>query len=404
VKGAEFYIKWAEWEASSSQPDRAEKILKAAIASKVQPTLQLELALDRLEKGILIPFATDLGEEVANSTKTASEMRKTNESIRRPLQEKTLPETPIRTTGNDHSKTTPQIPEDNTTTFKARLARGRGRLGPPSRQPRSEALASVVEESEPKKSFPSPESLNSCSPHSSKENSPAPPRPLQSTTAVADDSYASSSSSEDDTFDKENGLEQTQIMDLSQTITIIHQTPRQKNEVTHIPSNEKTMKIISSRERVKSEEDVPDKNQIQVNGKTYFRSGVIGKGGSCKVFKIVDHSGQIFALKKVKLRGQDASVVEGYKNEIILLNKLKNNDRIIRLFDAQHDPQQQILLMVLEYGEIDLEKMLQKDAEQPLSINFIRNYWEQMLQAVQAIHDQNIIHSDLKPAVPDFNL
>ena len=48
--------------------------------------------------------------------------------------------------------------------------------------------------------------------------------------------------------------------------------------------------------------------------------------------------------------------------------------------------------------------MLQKDAEQPLSINFIRNYWEQMLQAVQAIHDQNIIHSDLKPAVPDFNL
>ena len=177
MKGAEFYIKWAEWEASSSQPDRAEKILKAAIASKVQPTLQLELALDRLEKGILIPFATDLGEEVANSSKTASEMRKTNESIRRPLQEKTLPETPIRTTGNDHSKTTPQIPEDNTTTFKARLARGRGRLGPPSRQPRSEALASVVEESEPKKSFPSPESLNSCSPHSSKENSPAPPRP-----------------------------------------------------------------------------------------------------------------------------------------------------------------------------------------------------------------------------------
>jgi serine/threonine-protein kinase TTK/MPS1 len=32
------------------------------------------------------------------------------------------------------------------------------------------------------------------------------------------------------------------------------------------------------------------------------------------------------------------------------------------------------------------------------SLNFIRNYWEQMLQAVQAIHDANIIHSDLKPA------
>jgi serine/threonine-protein kinase TTK/MPS1 len=52
----------------------------------------------------------------------------------------------------------------------------------------------------------------------------------------------------------------------------------------------------------------------------------------------------------------------------------------------------------LEYGEIDLEKMLQKSPDVPLSINFIRNYWEQMLQAVQAIHDHNIIHSDLKPA------
>jgi serine/threonine-protein kinase TTK/MPS1 len=45
-----------------------------------------------------------------------------------------------------------------------------------------------------------------------------------------------------------------------------------------------------------------------------------------------------------------------------------------------------------------LEKLLQKSPDVPLSINFLRNYWEQMLQAVQAIHDHNIIHSDLKPA------
>lgn len=136
----------------------------------------------------------------------------------------------------------------------------------------------------------------------------------------------------------------------------------------------------------------------------YYKSGLIGKGGSCKVFKIIDPSnGQLFAFKKVKLRGQDPSVIDGYKNEIILLNKLKNNDRIIRLFDAQHDSRNHTLLMVLEYGEVDLEKMLQKDLEAGrISINFVRNYWEQMVQAVQAIHDQNIIHSDLKPAVIVF--
>jgi serine/threonine protein kinase len=34
----------------------------------------------------------------------------------------------------------------------------------------------------------------------------------------------------------------------------------------------------------------------------------------------------------------------------------------------------------------------------PLGLNFIRVYWEQMLRAVQAIHEEKIVHSDLKPA------
>jgi serine/threonine-protein kinase TTK/MPS1 len=144
-----------------------------------------------------------------------------------------------------------------------------------------------------------------------------------------------------------------------------------------------------------------DKTFFTMHGKVFMRSQLIGKGGSCKVFKILDESGQAFALKKVKLRGQDPSVIAGYKNEIILLNKLKDNERIINLIDAEQLDGN--LLMILEYGEIDLEKMLQKSADVPLSINFIRNYWEQMLQAVQAIHDHNIIHSDLKPAVSFIN-
>ena len=103
-------------------------------------------------------------------------------------------------------------------------------------------------------------------------------------------------------------------------------------------------------------------------------------------------------MKKVKLKGQDPSVVEGYMNEISLLETLSSNDRIIKLIESERVAHSDELFMVLEYGEIDLDHMLQRYQDRPLNLNFIRNYWEQMLEAVLAIHNQNIIHSDLKPA------
>jgi len=52
----------------------------------------------------------------------------------------------------------------------------------------------------------------------------------------------------------------------------------------------------------------------------------------------------------------------------------------------------------MECGEIDFAHILAKYQGTPLSLNFIRVYWEQMLSAVQAIHEEKIVHSDLKPA------
>lgn len=52
----------------------------------------------------------------------------------------------------------------------------------------------------------------------------------------------------------------------------------------------------------------------------------------------------------------------------------------------------------MECGEIDFAHILAKHQGTPLGLNFIRVYWEQMLRAVQAIHEEKIVHSDLKPA------
>lgn len=68
----------------------------------------------------------------------------------------------------------------------------------------------------------------------------------------------------------------------------------------------------------------------------------------------------------------------------------------------------QAIFVVMEAGEIDLNHVLQQQAKVPneskssslssLNINFIRLTWQQMLGAVYSIHEERIIHGDLKPA------
>ncbi|KAJ3254710.1 hypothetical protein HK103_006862 [Boothiomyces macroporosus] len=205
----------------------------------------------------------------------------------------------------------------------------------------------------------------------------------QPVSPVSNPSTPSSSAGSLNPTPPKHPIDETTDMDMSNTVTFAKRQPVEDETI----GKESFWDVKTI---------LQDKKNFRVNGKCYVRSELIGKGGSCKVFKVFDQNGHVYALKRVKLKGQDGSVAAGYKNEIILLNKLKNNERIIKLINAEHNLQDHVLLMVLEYGEIDLEKMLQK---QPIiSPNFMRNYWEQMLQAVNAIHEQNIIHSDLKPA------
>lgn len=52
----------------------------------------------------------------------------------------------------------------------------------------------------------------------------------------------------------------------------------------------------------------------------------------------------------------------------------------------------------MEVGETDLNNLLIEHSGKAISMNFIRYIWEQMLEAVQVIHDENVVHTDLKPA------
>ena len=147
---------------------------------------------------------------------------------------------------------------------------------------------------------------------------------------------------------------------------------------------------------------VHEDNIIRVKNSTYAKLGVIGKGGSCKVYRALSKKCSVVAIKKVKLAGMDRKAIEGYANEISLLKRLRGNPAIIQMYDSEVDIQRKSIFVVMELGEVDLNHVLQQRAlsktSRSLNMNFIRLTWQQMLSAVHCIHEERIIHSDLKPA------
>ncbi|XP_041462689.1 dual specificity protein kinase TTK-like isoform X2 [Lytechinus variegatus] len=137
------------------------------------------------------------------------------------------------------------------------------------------------------------------------------------------------------------------------------------------------------------------KNIIQVNGKGYSIIRLIGKGGSSKVFQVLsEDSKKILALKYVKLDFADEMAIQSYMNEITLLERLKSFKRIIHLYD--YEITEDYIYLVMECGSIDLATFLKKNKDS--FSDHMWGYWKEMLEAVDVIHKQGIVHSDLKPA------
>ncbi|XP_068616410.1 dual specificity protein kinase Ttk [Brachionichthys hirsutus] len=134
---------------------------------------------------------------------------------------------------------------------------------------------------------------------------------------------------------------------------------------------------------------------ITIKGKQFFILKMIGRGGSSKVYQVLDHKKQLFALKYVNLEEADAQTIQSYKNEIEHLNHLQvYSEQIIKLYD--YEITNSYIYMLMECGSLDLNTWLRnRKTVNPLERKF---YWKNMLEAVQTIHKHGIVHSDLKPA------
>ncbi|XP_019180032.1 PREDICTED: MAP kinase kinase MKK1/SSP32 isoform X2 [Ipomoea nil] len=188
---------------------------------------------------------------------------------------------------------------------------------------------------------------------------------------------------------------------------------------------EKPEKVASSKVTSSSRRKTYDPDLFfKVNGKLYQRLGKIGSGGSSEVHKVISSDCTIYALKRIKLKGRDYATAYGFCQEIEYLKTLKGKNNIIQLIDYEVTDKNLLqevmngsmsnkdgrvkedgfIYMVLEYGEIDLAHMLSQkwreldDCNATIDENWLRFYWQQILLAVNTIHEERIVHSDLKPA------
>ncbi|CAK4028465.1 Serine threonine- kinase mph1 [Lecanosticta acicola] len=106
------------------------------------------------------------------------------------------------------------------------------------------------------------------------------------------------------------------------------------------------------------------RSHMVVNGKIFTSMGRIGKGGTSDVYCVMAENQKTFALKRI-------------------------ND------------EKQELIVLMEKGDTDFNRILTlrlNGVEAKFDSAFARYHWKEMLECVQAVHEKDIVHSDLKPA------
>eukprot|EP00919_Chromeraceae_sp_WS-2016_P008351 GHVR01019726.1.p1 GENE.GHVR01019726.1~~GHVR01019726.1.p1 ORF type:complete len:298 (-),score=63.99 GHVR01019726.1:209-1102(-) len=125
----------------------------------------------------------------------------------------------------------------------------------------------------------------------------------------------------------------------------------------------------------------------------YTKLEKIGEGTYGVVYKAQDVSGEVFALKKIRLEAEDEGIPSTAIREISLLKELQHPN-IVRLCDVIHTERK--LTLVFEYLDQDLKKLLDQ-CEKGLEPETMKSFLYQLLRGVAYCHQHRVLHRDLKP-------
>lgn len=121
----------------------------------------------------------------------------------------------------------------------------------------------------------------------------------------------------------------------------------------------------------------------------------IGEGTYGVVYKAkAIESGDLIALKKIRLESEDEGVPPTAMREIALLKKLKHAN-VVHLTDVVHTDER--LYLVFEYLDQDLKQYMDSCRPKSIPMSLARSYLLQLCSGVAFCHSHGILHRDLKP-------
>lgn len=126
----------------------------------------------------------------------------------------------------------------------------------------------------------------------------------------------------------------------------------------------------------------------------YQKMEKIGEGTYGVVYKAKDRvTGEIIALKKIRLEAEDEGIPSTAIREISLLKELQHPN-IVRLYDVVHTERK--LTLVFEFLDQDLKKYLDV-CDGGLDLPILKSFLYQLLAGVAYCHHHRVLHRDLKP-------
>ncbi|XP_056149054.1 serine/threonine-protein kinase STK11 [Lampris incognitus] len=169
--------------------------------------------------------------------------------------------------------------------------------------------------------------------------------------------------------------------------------------ITYLAENE-LMGMDAFIHRIDSTEVIyqPRRKRAKLIGK-YLMGDLLGEGSYGKVKEMLDSETlcrrAVKILKKRKLRripNGEANV----KKEIQLLRRLQHKN-VIQLVDVLYNEEKQKMYMVMEYCVCGMQEMLDSVPEKRFPVFQAHGYFCQLLDGLEYLHSQGIVHKDIKP-------